>query len=246
MGRELYEKFFRGYTRKQWGLDPSELDKSVTARVPTRTNRDDRYFGDEYQFMPKHGYTRMFERMLDHPNINIMVQTDYADVKDLVPHRRVIFTGPIDEFFGFRFGKLPYRSLRFRHVTLDKEWHQPVAVVNYPQTDDLHPGHRVQAPDRAAAPEDERSPTSFPRRSATPTTRSRSRRTRSCTRSTRRSALATPNVWFVGRLATYRYYNMDQVVGQALATFRRINEALPADADTSPARVMKSAAALAS
>src|SRR4029078_6307836 len=119
VGRELYEKFFRGYTRKQWGLDPSELDKSVTARVPTRTNRDDRYFGDEYQFMPKHGYTRMFERMLDHPNINIMVQTDYADVKDLVPHRRVIFTGPIDEFFGFRFGKLPYRSLRFRHVMLD-------------------------------------------------------------------------------------------------------------------------------
>src|SRR5918993_564368 len=132
VGRELYEKFFKGYTRKQWGLDPSELDKSVTARVPTRTNRDDRYFGDEYQFMPKHGYTRMFERMLDHPNINIMVQTDYADVKDLVPHRRVIFTRPVDEFFCFHYGRLPYRSLRFRHETLDREWFQSVGTVNHP------------------------------------------------------------------------------------------------------------------
>ena len=236
-GRELYEKFFRGYTRKQWGLDPSELDKSVTARVPTRTNRDDRYFGDEYQFMPKHGYTRMFERMLDHPNINIMVQTDYADVKDLVPHRRVIFTGPIDEFFGFRFGKLPYRSLRFRHVMLDKEWHQPVAVVNYPQTHDYTRVTEYKHLTGQAARRRRRSLTSFPRRSEIRTTRSRSLRTRSCSRSTSASALATPNVWFVGRLATYRYYNMDQIVGQALATFRRINEALPADADTSPARV---------
>ncbi len=136
VGRELYEKFFRGYTRKQWGLDPSELDKSVTSRVPTRTNRDDRYFTDEHQFMPKHGYTRMFERMLSHPNIHVMTQTDYRDVQNVVPHRRVIFTGPIDEYFDFRFGKLPYRSLRFEHVTLDTDWHQSVAVVNYPQTED--------------------------------------------------------------------------------------------------------------
>ena len=106
VGRELYEKFFRGYTRKQWGLDPSELDKSVTARVPTRTNRDDRYFGDNFQVMPQHGYTRMFERMLDHPNINIMLQTDYRR------RRRtwcliggVIYTGPIDEYL-----RLPLRQ----------------------------------------------------------------------------------------------------------------------------------------
>ena len=245
VGRELYEKFFRGYTRKQWGLDPSELDKSVTARVPTRTNRDDRYFGDEYQFMPKHGYTRMFERMLDHPNINIMVQTDYADVKDLVPHRRVIFTGPIDEFFGFRFGKLPYRSLRFRHVMLDKEWHQPVAVVNYPQTHDYT---RVteykhltgqQHPKTALTYE-------FPSAVGDPYYPIPQPENQELFKKYERLGLATPNVWFVGRLATYRYYNMDQIVGQALATFRRINEALPADAETSPARVMKSAAALAS
>src|SRR5215217_3366704 len=80
VGRDLYEKFFRNYTRKQWGLDPSELDASVTARVPTRTNRDDRYFTDSYQAMPKHGYTRMFENMLDHPNIKVMLNTDYREV----------------------------------------------------------------------------------------------------------------------------------------------------------------------
>src|SRR5919202_3613832 len=135
VGRELYEKFFRGYTRKQWGLDPSELDKSVTARVPTRTNQDDRYFTDEFQFMPKHGYTRMFQKMLSHPNIHVMTQTDYRDVKDVIPHRRLIFSGPVDEYFGFRFGKLPYRSLRFEHVTLDQAWSQPVGTVNFPQTE---------------------------------------------------------------------------------------------------------------
>jgi UDP-galactopyranose mutase len=195
--------------------------------------------------MPKHGYTRMFERMLDHPNINIMVQTDYADVKDLVPHRRVIFTGPIDEFFGFRFGKLPYRSLRFRHVMLDKEWHQPVAVVNYPQTHDYT---RVteykhltgqQHPKTALTYE-------FPSAVGDPYYPIPKPENQELFKKYERLGLATPNVWFVGRLATYRYYNMDQIVGQALATFRRINEALPADQDTSPARVMKPAAALAS
>jgi UDP-galactopyranose mutase len=94
VGRELYEKFFRNYTRKQWGLDPSELDAAVTARVPTRTNRDDRYFTDNYQAMPLHGFTRMFENMLDHPNIKIMLNTDYRDIKEFVPYKEMIYTGP--------------------------------------------------------------------------------------------------------------------------------------------------------
>src|ERR687895_640038 len=111
VGRELYEKFFRNYTRKQWGLDPSELDASVTARVPVRTNRDDRYFTDTYQVMPRHGYTKMFERMLDHPNIKIMLNTDYREIEQTIPYRSMVYTGPIDEFFDFRYGKLPYRSL---------------------------------------------------------------------------------------------------------------------------------------
>src|SRR5919106_5996623 len=119
VGRELYEKFFRNYTRKQWGLDPSELDASVTARVPVRTNRDDRYLRDPFQVMPRYGYTRMFERMLAHPNIKIMVNTDYHEIEGSVLYDEVIFTGPIDEYFDFQFGKLPYRSLHFKFETLN-------------------------------------------------------------------------------------------------------------------------------
>jgi UDP-galactopyranose mutase len=130
VGRELYEKFFRGYTRKQWGLDPSQLDAQVTARIPVRTNRDDRYFTDSFQFMPKQGFTRMFENMLDHPGITIELNADYREVRKAARFRKVIFTGPVDEFFEFRYGKLPYRSLEFRHHTLNREWLQPVAVVN--------------------------------------------------------------------------------------------------------------------
>src|SRR4028118_996087 len=132
VGRELYEKFFRNYTRKQWGLDPSELDASVTARVPTRTNRDDRYFTDTYQAMPKHGFTRMFENMLDHPNIKILLNCDYRELKDFIPYKEMIYTGPIDEFFDYRYGKLPYRSLEFKFETHDVEWYQTAPVVNYP------------------------------------------------------------------------------------------------------------------
>src|SRR5882724_11304700 len=132
VGRKLYEKMFRGYTRKQWGLDPSELDASVTARIPVRTSQDDRYFTDTYQAMPLRGYTRMFENMLDHPNIKILLNTDYRELKDAIPHREIIYTGPVDEFFDFRFGKLPYRCLEFKHETLNQPQYQPVAVVNYP------------------------------------------------------------------------------------------------------------------
>ena len=228
VGRELYEKFFRGYTRKQWGMDPSELDKSVTARVPTRTNRDDRYFTDEFQFMPKHGYTRMFEAMLASPNIDVMLGTDYRDVPDEIPHKRLIFTGPIDEFFDFRFGRLPYRSLRFEHVTLDQPWYQPVGTVNFPQTEDYtriseykhmtgqdHPKTSITY-EYPAAEGDPYYPIPRPENAE-------------LFKRYERLAFTTADVWFVGRLATYRYYNMDQVVGQALATFRRIGETLPRD-----------------
>src|SRR5919112_4484905 len=132
VGRELYEKFFRNYTRKQWGLDPSELDASVTARVPTRTNRDDRYFTDMYQAMPKYGYTRMFENMLDSPNIKVLLNCDYREIVDLVPWKHMVYSGPIDAFFNYRYGKLPYRSLEFQHVNLPQEQFQAVGTVNYP------------------------------------------------------------------------------------------------------------------
>ena len=221
VGRDLYEKFFQGYTRKQWGLDPSELDKSVTSRVPTRTSRDDRYFTDAFQAMPAQGYTRMFERMLDHPNITVDLGVDYKEVKELVRCRRVIYTGPIDQFFDFRFGQLPYRSLRFDHRTLDQAWFQPVATVNYPQTEDYtriteykhltgqsHPKTAITY-EYPAAEGDPYYPIPRPENQA-------------LFKRYEALARATPNVWFVGRLATYRYYNMDQIVGQALATYDRI------------------------
>lgn len=221
VGRELYETFFRGYTRKQWGLDPSELDRSVTARVPTRTNTDDRYFTDRYQFMPAKGYTAMFERMLDHPNIDLLLGVDYQDVRDIYPHAHLVFTGPIDEFFDFRFGKLPYRSLQFEHETIDCEWLQDVAVVNYPDegvsytriteykhlTGQSHPQTSVTR-EYPSAEGDPYYP--IPR----PENQELFKRYEALAR-------ARTDVTFVGRLATYRYYNMDQIVGQALATFRR-------------------------
>src|ERR1700759_4634446 len=123
---------FRGYTRKQWGLDPSELDSSVIARIPVRTNRDHPYFTDTYQHMPLQGYTRMFKNMLDHPNIRVECGVDYREIAKRVRYKELIYTGPIDEFFGFKYGKLPYRSLEFRHEAVDQPVFQPTAVVNYP------------------------------------------------------------------------------------------------------------------
>lgn len=226
VGRELYEKFFRGYTRKQWGLDPSELDRSVTARVPVRTNRDDRYFTDTFQAMPRDGYTAMFARMLEHPNITVRLGAACTPAMARALGRRVIWTGPIDEYFGFVHGRLPYRSLRFVHRTLDQEWFLPVATVNYPQTEDFtrvteykhltgqaHPRTSVTY-EYPTAEGDPYYPVPRPENAI------RYGRYRDM-------ADAAPDTWFVGRLATYQYLNMDQVVGQALAAFRKIEASVP-------------------
>lgn len=228
VGRELYEKFFRDYTRKQWGMDPSQLDKSVTSRVPVRTNRDDRYFSDQYQYMPLNGYTAMFRQMLDNPRISVMLQTDFRDVRDIIPYKRLIFTGPIDEYFGYCYGKLPYRSLRFEHVTLDKEQHQPVAVVNYPQTESYT---RVTEYKHLTGQKHPRTSLTYeyPCDSGDPYYPVPRPENAQLFKRYELLGDATPNVWFVGRLATYRYYNMDQVVGQALAAFNRIEEKLPVE-----------------
>nr|WP_210272629.1 UDP-galactopyranose mutase [Chthonobacter rhizosphaerae] len=226
VGRDLYEKFFRGYTRKQWGVDPSELDKSVTARVPTRANEDDRYFADTFQAMPRDGFTAMFQRMLDHPNIEIRLGVDFREVRDTIDFRRLVFTGPVDEYFDFRYGKLPYRSLQFEHVTRDEEWHQPVAVVNYPQTEAYT---RVTEYKHLTGQTHPKTSLTYEFPSDTGDPYYPVPRPENAALYKRYEALADAeeNVWFVGRLATYRYYNMDQVVGQALATFRRIDEAIP-------------------
>jgi UDP-galactopyranose mutase len=234
VGRELYELFFRGYTRKQWALDPSQLDKSVTARVPTRTNRDDRYFTDAFQAMPLHGYTRMFERILAHPNITVRAGVDYREVRRTVPHRRLIWTGPVDEFFGFRFGKLPYRSLRFEHRTLERERFQPVGTVNYPAED--VPFTRISEYKHMTGQEHPFTSVTyeFPRAEGEPYYPIPRPENQALYKRYEALADATTDVWFVGRLATYRYYNMDQIVGQALATFNRIDASLPPRAANDP------------
>jgi UDP-galactopyranose mutase len=229
VGRDLYEAFFRGYTRKQWGVDPSELDKSVTARIPTRTNDDDRYFNDQFQAMPLRGFTHMFENMLDDRNITLMLGTDFRDIASDISWDRQIYTGPVDEYFGFRYGKLPYRSLRFEHETLDRPHHQSVAVVNFPSPD--VPYTRVTEFKHLTGQTHPKTSLCYEFPTAEGDPYYPVPRPENAALYTRYQALAdaTPNVTFVGRLATYRYYNMDQVVGQALATFSRLMEtrALP-------------------
>ncbi|ANC73139.1 UDP-galactopyranose mutase [Deinococcus radiodurans] len=221
VGRDLYNKFFRGYTRKQWGLDPSELDASVTARVPTRTNRDNRYFADTYQAMPLHGYTRMFQNMLSSPNIKVMLNTDYREIADFIPFQHMIYTGPVDAFFDFCYGKLPYRSLEFRHETHDTEQLLPTGTVNYPND---YAYTRVSEFKHITGQRHHQTSVvyEYPRAEGDPYYPVPRPENAELYKKYEALADAAQDVTFVGRLATYRYYNMDQVVAQALATFRRL------------------------
>jgi len=221
VGRELYEKFFRGYTRKQWDLDPSELDASVTARVPTRTNRDDRYFTDTYQAMPLHGYTKMFERMLAHPNIKVMLQTDYREVQGLVSYREMVYTGPVDAFFDFCYGPLPYRSLEFKHETYPQATVQSTGTVNYPNE---HPYTRVTEFKYLTGQEHPQTSIvyEYPRAEGDPYYPIPRPQNADLYKRYKALTDAQEGVHFVGRLASYRYYNMDQVVAQALTTYAKL------------------------
>jgi UDP-galactopyranose mutase len=236
IGKELYEKFFRGYTRKQWDLDPSELDASVLARVPIRTNRDDRYFTDMYQVMPLHGYTRMFERMLDYPNIKIMLNTDYREIVRDIPFREMIYSGPVDEYFDYQFGKLPYRSLEFKHQTIDCENYQRAPVVNYPNeqaytritefkfiTGQKHPKTSIVF--------------EFPRAEGDPYYPVPRAQNAELYLRYKRLADAQSHVHFVGRLATYKYYNMDQVTAQALTLYAKLTDRVRAESTVQMASI---------
>ena len=242
VGRELYEKFFKNYTIKQWKKDPKDLDASVCGRIPIRTNRDDRYLREEFQALPKEGYHRMFERMLAaSPGAELLLNTDYRDVIRTIPHDNLIVTGPIDEYFDYCFGPLPYRSLRFENESFTPEqlrerepiagkpgfW-QPAMQVNYPNDEEYtriveikhatgqHCANTTivrEYPDDYAPGKEAYYPIPTPETAA-------------LYRKYAEKAAELPNVSFVGRLATYRYYNMDQVVGMALAEFERLKEGL--------------------
>jgi UDP-galactopyranose mutase len=222
VGRDLYEKFFLNYTRKQWGLDPSELKAGVAARIPVRTNTDDRYFTDTFQAMPLHGYTRMFQNILDHPDITVETGVDFADVDDRDSYDHVVYTGPIDAWFGYRFGHLPYRSLRFEHEHLpDREFFQETGTVNYPND---HAYTRITEFKHLTG--QKHSGTSivreYPQAEGDPYYPVPREENHALYKRYEALAAAESNVTFVGRLAQYRYYNMDQVVGAALAAAKRL------------------------
>ena len=228
VGRDLYLKLFRNYTRKQWDYDPSELDAALAARVPTRKSRDARYFTDSFQAMPKHGYTRLFERMLAHPKINVLLNADWREVESLFDHERLVYTGPIDEFFDFRYGSLPYRSLEFRLETHDTERFQPAAVVNYPNE---HPYTRVTEFKWLTGQEHRKTTVvyEYPRAEGDPYYPVPRPENEELYKEYKALAATRDDVTFVGRLATYRYYNMDQVVAQALAAFKRLRDGGPSE-----------------
>jgi UDP-galactopyranose mutase len=271
VGWELYEKFFKGYTLKQWRRQPKDLDASVCGRIPIRTNRDDRYLREEFQAIPKDGYTAMFERMVAAcgDKLEIMLNTEFRDILPRVSFKHLVYTGPIDEYYDYCHGRLPYRSLRFEpesftgeqladpstlnpHLSTEKPapsgFFQPAMQVNYPNDedftriveikhatgqqcenttivreypDDFGPGkeayYPIPAPDSAAT---------YQMYKALTETDPFPAHLRSLSSSLATShpppATTTPSVSFIGRLATYRYYNMDQVVGMALKEAEKI------------------------
>lgn len=226
VGHDLCEKFFRNYTKKQWGLDLSELSAGVAARIPVRTNDDDRYFTDRFQVMPKDGYTRMFARMLDHPSISVELETDYRLIRRRAEAVYVVYTGPIDAYFDYCYGRLPYRSLEFEHEHReDVTQYQPVGTVNYPDdflftritefkhlTGQEHPGTSIVR--------------EYPRPEGEPYYPIPRAENEALYKRYRALAQNETGVTFVGRLAQYRYYNMDQVVAAALKTATELLERL--------------------
>ncbi|MEO6329843.1 MAG: UDP-galactopyranose mutase [Ginsengibacter sp.] len=221
VGRELYEKFFKGYTIKQWDLSPAELDASVTARVPTRTNKDDRYFTDTYQAMPLHGYAKMFEKMLSHPNIKVMTNTDYKEVVDSIPYKNMIYTGPIDSYFNYCYGVLPYRSLEFKFETVEAEKFQATGTINFPNE---HPYTRITDFKYLTGQKHPKTTIvyEYPKGEGDPYYPVPRPENAETYKKYQQLASAMTNTWFVGRLATYKYYNMDQVVAQSLTLFKKL------------------------
>lgn len=222
VGSDLCEKFFRGYTRKQWAMDLSELSAGVAARIPVRTNDDDRYFTDSYQFMPADGYSCLFANMLDHPNIEQRLGVDFFANRDSLRFKHLIYTGPIDAYFEYRYGRLPYRSLNFEHEHLATGMpFQPVGTVNYPNN---HAYTRItefkhltgQSHDGTSIVRE------YPTSHGDPYYPIPNPDNEALYKKYKALADDESGVTFVGRLAGYRYYNMDQVVGAALSAVEKL------------------------
>ena len=215
VGTDLYEKFFKYYTKKQWELDPSQLSPSVCGRIPIRTNTDDRYFTDKYQFMPKDGYTKMFEKILNHPNIEVKLNMNYRDIIDEVEFDKMIYTGPIDTFFDYKYGKLPYRSLQFKWENHKIEYYQKATSVNYVNSEKYTriTEHKyfsnIKSNTTTIAKE-------YPKMEGNPYYPIPNEETNTLYKKYKEEVDKLENTSFMGRLAEYKYYNMDQVVSRVL------------------------------
>ena len=224
VGSDLGDKFFRGYTRKQWGLDLSELSAGVAARIPTRTDDDDRYFTDGFQFMPVPGYTAMFEKILSNPRIEVRTGVAFEELRNQIEYRHLVFTGAIDSYYAFRFGKLPYRSLRFdhEHRAGEASW-QSVGTVNYPMDQDYT---RITEFKHLTGQEHQGTSIvrEYPMAEGDPFYPIPRPENEQLFKRYQELGDLEENVTFVGRLAQYRYYNMDQVVGAALKASERMIE----------------------
>lgn len=215
VGEELYDLFFKNYTKKQWGVYPEELDPQVTRRIPVKFSNDTRYFSDSYQGIPRYGFTRMFENMLNHKNIKILLNADFVELKEQVEYEHLIFTGPIDEFFNFKYGKLPYRSLSFIYRTHDVEKFQEAAVVNFPNSFDYT---RITEFKHFYFQKHEKTTIcyEYPNAVGDPYYPMPTRDAAAQYQLYRDESLLLKNVHFIGRLGQYRYLNMDQVTEEGL------------------------------
>ena len=221
----IYDNVFLRYTHKQWDLKPEELDSGVTARVPIYISRDNRYFQDPYQAMPKHGYTAMFQRMIAHPLIKVLLNTNYKEIIDTVSFDRAVCTGPIDEFFDFSHGEMPYRSIDFRFETLNQESFQEVGTVNYPNDYDITRITEQKYLTGQVSPKTtiirEFPQAYIPGRNdpyyPIPKAENRDR----LSLYLKEAKKLNGSVLFAGRLGDYKYYNMDQAVTRALGVFEK-------------------------
>jgi UDP-galactopyranose mutase len=221
VGWELYEAFYKNYTKKQWGVDPKELAAEVTMRLPIRMNGNKQYFSDKWQGVPPGGFTKVFERMLNQKKIHILLNADFKDIVNTIPYRRLIFTGPIDAFFGYCFGKLPYRSIAFRFETFSQSYFQQVGVVNYPNEYDY-----TRCVEYKQLYQQQHDKTTISRdypcwKDDEPFYPVPSAANRALYQRYKALADRMPQTYFCGRLGSYAYYNMDQCIGQALTLFEK-------------------------
>lgn len=225
LAQYVYEKVFLGYTVKQWGVRPEDLDASVSGRVPVYVSRDDRYFQDKYQAIPADGYTKMVENILNHPNIEVMLNTEFSAVKNDISCERLFFSGPIDEFFDYKFGELPYRSLDLRFEEFDTAFYQSGPQMNYPENFDFTRSveYKYYLDEKSA-----KTVVSFEYPEAFERGRNEryypipDKENQALYDRYLQEAAKLKNVYFLGRLGDYKYYNMDQTVARALELFEKV------------------------